>query len=49
MIYVVDIDECAAISDNCDDTHATCTNTAGGFMCTCITGYTGDGITCEGI
>ena len=45
---IIDIDECAEMSNNCDDSLATCTNTAGSFMCTCITGYTGDGVTCAG-
>ena len=45
----VDIDECTASSDNCDDSLATCTNTVGSFMCTCTAGYTGDGVTCAGI
>ena len=45
----LDIDECAEMSDNCDDSLSTCTNTVGSFMCTCITGYTGDGVTCAGM
>jgi len=45
-----DIDECAAGGDNCHDTLATCSDVVGGsdsFECTCITGYTGDGVTCN--
>ena len=42
-----DIDECATDADNCD-TNAACTNTPGGFTCTCNQGYTGDGVTCIG-
>jgi len=44
-----DIDECAVGEDNCHDTLATCSDVVGGvdsFECTCITGYTGDGVTC---
>ena len=44
---LLDIDECTAGADNCD-TNATCTNTLGGFTCTCNQGYTGDGVTCMG-
>ena len=45
-----DVDECtntnvARASENCD-VNAQCTNTVGGFTCTCNTGYTGDGVTC---
>ena len=28
---------------------ANCTNTKGSFLCTCRTGYSGDGVTCTGI
>ena len=45
-----DIDECALGTDNCDDDpEATCTNTTGGFTCTCPGGTTdlyGDGTEC---
>jgi hypothetical protein len=45
----VDIDECTANTDNCDDDdRAVCTNTNGGFICTCKQGFTGDGISCTG-
>ena len=36
--------------DNCHSTRATCADVVGGqdsFTCTCITGYTGDGVTCS--
>ena len=39
------IDECATDADNCG-TNAACTNTPGGFTCTCNQGYTGDGEMC---
>ncbi|CAH1268824.1 OIT3 [Branchiostoma lanceolatum] len=42
-----DNNECADDTDNCHD-QATCTNTDGGFNCTCNDGYSGDGVTCTG-
>ena len=43
-IYIcAEIDEC--LDDPCD-LNATCTNTDGGYMCECNTGFTGDGETC---
>lgn len=47
--FVLDIDECTANTDTCDDTLATCTNIPGSFTCACIAGYTGDGTTCSGM
>lgn len=41
----VDINECAAGTDNCS-ANATCTNTVGSFACACNAGYTGNGVTC---
>jgi cysteine-rich repeat protein len=43
-----DIDECGAMTDNCD-ANATCSNTPGSFSCTCNAGYTGDGVTCTDV
>lgn len=37
-----DIDECTRELDNCD-INAECTNTIGGYNCTCNIGYTGSG------
>ena len=49
ILFLLDVDECAQDLDNCHDTLATCTDVIGGvdsFTCECITGYTGDGVTC---
>ena len=43
-----DIDECSLGLDNCD-INAVCTNTVGSFVCTCLPGYTGEGMLCTGI
>ncbi|PKU44337.1 von willebrand factor type egf and pentraxin domain-containing protein 1 [Limosa lapponica baueri] len=40
----LDVDECAVGSD-CDE-HASCLNTNGSYVCTCITPYIGDGKKC---
>uniref|UniRef100_A0A8B9JCB5 Sushi, von Willebrand factor type A, EGF and pentraxin domain-containing protein 1 n=1 Tax=Astyanax mexicanus TaxID=7994 RepID=A0A8B9JCB5_ASTMX len=42
----LDVDECALGSD-CDE-HASCQNTDGSHICTCIYPYTGDGRNCTG-
>ena len=42
-----DIDECSIGSDSCSS-DATCTDTDASFLCTCETGFTGDGVTCNG-
>ncbi|XP_076821613.1 uncharacterized protein LOC143468345 isoform X3 [Clavelina lepadiformis] len=41
-----DVDECAENRHNCHR-NARCANTIGGFTCTCMAGYIGDGTTCE--
>uniref|UniRef100_A0A8C3EX58 Sushi, von Willebrand factor type A, EGF and pentraxin domain-containing protein 1 n=1 Tax=Corvus moneduloides TaxID=1196302 RepID=A0A8C3EX58_CORMO len=41
----LDVDECAVGSD-CDE-HASCLNTNGSYVCTCIPPYTGDGKKCS--
>lgn len=43
-----DIDECTSRSHNCDPILATCNNTFGSFLCTCIQGFSGDGVMCSG-
>ena len=43
----IDIDECSASSPVCDS-NANCSNTRGSYICTCKSGYTGDGKTCQG-
>ena len=43
-----DIDECASGSNDCDE-NADCTNTDGSYTCSCQPGFSGDGITCNGL
>ena len=45
--FVLDVNECNGAAA-CDTTLATCTNTEGGYTCSCNTGYQGNGITCTG-
>lgn len=42
-----DINECSG-SNDCHPTLATCSNSPGGYSCSCKTGYSGDGRTCTG-
>ena len=47
IIWYIDIDECQLELDACVD-NADCTDTMGSYMCTCSSGYSGDGlINCE--
>lgn len=43
-----DINECSG-SNDCHPTLATCSNSPGGYSCSCKTGYSGDGRTCTGL
>ena len=43
-----DIDECLINRGGCHS-DATCKNTKGSFICTCKTGYSGDGFSCVGL
>ena len=44
----IDINECATGDHTCD-VNADCSNTNGSFTCSCIIGYSGDGMTCNGL
>ena len=44
--WQIDYDECTSGTNNCDF-NAICTNVQGGFYCTCMAGFTGDGINCK--
>ena len=48
MCTITDIDECNESDYPCDP-NANCTNIIGSFSCTCVTGYSGDGLTCNGM
>ena len=41
------MDECSLSIDNCHE-NATCINNDGSFLCTCDSGYTGNGTLCQG-
>jgi len=42
------VDECASEGENDCDSQATCTNNFGSYSCACNTGYSGNGVICEG-
>lgn len=46
--FFLDIDECVNGTDDCH-ANAMCTNRIGSFTCQCHSGYTGDGVICNGI
>ena len=47
MIFA-DLDECQEQKHNCHDM-AHCSNIVGSFNCTCLQGFTGDGVICAGM
>ena len=47
MFILTDINEC--INESPCDPNAECDNTAGSYTCQCVTGFVGDGTTCEGM
>ena len=46
-VIVSDVDECSSTEPPCD-THATCTDTTGSYICECVEGFSGNGTICEG-
>ena len=43
LINFIDINECEYYNDTCN-VNASCTNSEGSFSCSCLPGYTGDGL-----
>lgn len=43
--HITDVDECSTGIHSCSE-NAECTNTEGGYICTCNANYTGDGNNC---
>ena len=48
LFLSTDENECETGGHNCDP-NAMCINQPGSFECYCNTGYTGDGVDCDGI
>ena len=46
--FTADIDECSNTTEYPCHSQANCSNTDGSFVCSCLNGYTGDGISCKG-
>ena len=46
--FNADVDECSDQYSFPCHSEAFCNNTFGSFTCTCLTGYSGDGMTCNG-
>ena len=46
--FFADVDECQDHTHNCH-VNAQCNNTIGSFNCTCLQGYSGDGVNCSGM
>ena len=47
-ILISDIDECADSSMNNCSENANCTDTIGSYECSCVEGYSGNGLACDG-
>ena len=47
-LLTADVDECSDLQLNNCSYYANCTNTDGGFECSCISGFYEDGFTCNG-
>ena len=44
-----DVDECSDPSKNNCNALATCTDTVGSYRCSCKSGYSGNGVSCQGV
>ena len=44
-IFLTDENECVTGNNNCSE-NAMCTNTQGDHVCTCLTGFSGNGFEC---
>ena len=47
--FCLDNDECASFEANQCHLNSLCTNTDGSYVCRCLRGYVGDGLSCAGI
>ena len=49
LFAYIDINECSNTTLNVCDPNANCSNIDGGYICTCLDGYMGDGEICQGM
>ena len=47
IVPFADVDECEDEENRCN-VNALCSNTPGSYVCRCIRGFEGDGVTCVG-
>ena len=47
-VFSTDVNECQDQTHNCHE-DAQCSNNIGSFSCTCLQGYSGDGVNCSGM
>ena len=45
---LIDVDECASSESNDCHPDASCNNTVGSYVCTCLSGFEGNGTFCTG-
>lgn len=43
----IDVDECTIVEPNDCDDNASCINNVGSYSCKCVSGYSGNGESCE--
>ena len=49
FFFRLDNDECASSEANQCHLNSLCTNTEGSYVCRCLRGYVGDGLSCAGM